>query len=122
FRYADLLVRQLRIALVVHLSDPADTLTVILSLHDALPIFSLVARGVYARPNEYFFAHQDRFRGSWEVGAVLSWTLFDGGDRGAADRKSTRLSSSHVKTSYAVFCLKKKCNKLDPPYVPLVLP
>src|SRR5690606_40093387 len=26
----------------------------------------------------------------------------------AGDRKSTRLNSSHVKTSYAVFCLKKK--------------
>src|SRR5690606_41711437 len=26
----------------------------------------------------------------------------------AEDRKSTRLNSSHVKTSYAVFCLKKK--------------
>src|SRR5690606_41622638 len=26
----------------------------------------------------------------------------------ARDRKSTRLNSSHVKTSYAVFCLKKK--------------
>src|SRR5690606_39519900 len=26
---------------------------------------------------------------------------------GVADRKSTRLNSSHVKTSYAVFCLKK---------------
>src|SRR5207249_10474221 len=26
----------------------------------------------------------------------------------AADRKSTRLNSSHVSTSYAVFCLKKK--------------
>src|SRR5690606_42100680 len=25
-----------------------------------------------------------------------------------ADRKSTRLNSSHVKTSYAVFCLQKK--------------
>src|SRR5690606_39997912 len=25
-----------------------------------------------------------------------------------ADRKSTRLNSSHVKNSYAVFCLKKK--------------
>src|SRR5690606_42056401 len=29
-----------------------------------------------------------------------------GGARG--DRKSTRLNSSHVKISYAVFCLKKK--------------
>src|SRR5690606_40165836 len=29
----------------------------------------------------------------------------------AQDRKSTRLNSSHVKISYAVFCLKKKKNK-----------
>src|SRR5690606_32049010 len=28
--------------------------------------------------------------------------------KGERDRKSTRLNSSHVKTSYAVFCLKKK--------------
>src|SRR5690625_6338085 len=27
------------------------------------------------------------------------------------DRKSTRLNSSHVAISYAVFCLKKKINK-----------
>src|SRR5687768_18342824 len=46
----------------------------------------------------------------------------DAGDRGmavalgraavAADRKSTRLNSSHGYSSYAVFCLKKKKNKL----------
>src|SRR5207249_11441612 len=30
---------------------------------------------------------------------------------GAADRKSTRLNSSHVSISYAVFCLKKKKDK-----------
>src|SRR3989442_10037951 len=29
-------------------------------------------------------------------------------DRSALDRKSTRLNSSHVRISYAVFCLKKK--------------
>src|SRR5690606_39705950 len=29
-------------------------------------------------------------------------------DKLASDRKSTRLNSSHVKISYAVFCLKKK--------------
>src|SRR5439155_14992666 len=29
---------------------------------------------------------------------------------GGPDRKSTRLNSSHVATSYAVFCLKKKSN------------
>src|SRR5207249_9496524 len=31
----------------------------------------------------------------------------DGGGRGRPDRKSTRLNSSHVSISYAVFCLKK---------------
>src|SRR5256885_6733182 len=30
------------------------------------------------------------------------------------DRKSTRLNSSHLVISYAVFCLKKKKNKLSP--------
>src|SRR5436309_4240839 len=36
--------------------------------------------------------------------------LADGGEARAParDRKSTRLNSSHVKISYAVFCLKKK--------------
>src|SRR5438270_12868751 len=29
------------------------------------------------------------------------------------DRKSTRLNSSHSQISYAVFCLKKKKNKID---------
>src|SRR5215475_14697329 len=32
--------------------------------------------------------------------------------RERADRKSTRLNSSHVKISYAVFCLKKKKKNL----------
>src|SRR5690242_20982568 len=31
-----------------------------------------------------------------------------------ADRKSTRLNSSHMSISYAVFCLKKKI--IEPPY------
>src|SRR5690606_12777297 len=38
----------------------------------------------------------------WEAGRPL-----------AADRKSTRLNSSHVKISYAVFCLKKKKKKIN---------
>src|SRR5215813_1349577 len=33
---------------------------------------------------------------------------------GGADRKSTRLNSSHVRTSYAVFCLKKKKKNTTP--------
>src|SRR5437870_13053943 len=41
----------------------------------------------------------------------------EGGDvvglAGDIDRKSTRLNSSHVAISYAVFCLKKKKNKTD---------
>src|SRR6266511_5038414 len=35
----------------------------------------------------------------------------DGSGHVARDRKSTRLNSSHVKISYAVFCLKKKKKK-----------
>src|SRR6266571_4819785 len=35
----------------------------------------------------------------------------------ALDRKSTRLNSSHMSISYAVFCLKKKTNNI---YVPLI--
>src|SRR5262245_63600742 len=34
-----------------------------------------------------------------------------GGAAGRADRKSTRLNSSHLGISYAVFCLKKKNKK-----------
>src|SRR5690625_5486772 len=34
------------------------------------------------------------------------WTMI--GTRSLTDRKSTRLNSSHVAISYAVFCLKKK--------------
>src|SRR5207249_7096147 len=40
------------------------------------------------------------------------------------DRKSTRLNSSHVSISYAVFCLKKKKNKnpLPDPHKPPLIP
>src|SRR5690606_41671571 len=40
--------------------------------------------------------------------------------RQCRDRKSTRLNSSHVKISYAVFCLKKKKqkNRMNPPAPP----
>src|SRR5436853_5860368 len=37
--------------------------------------------------------------------------------RGARDRKSTRLNSSHLGISYAVFCLKKKNNTKTLNYV-----
>src|SRR5690625_5413016 len=45
-----------------------------------------------------------RSDGSITVGIQAS---FPGGE----DRKSTRLNSSHVASSYAVFCLKKKTKK-----------
>src|SRR3989442_9371135 len=36
-------------------------------------------------------------------------------NKNGGDRKSTRLNSSHVRISYAVFCLKKKKNPYSPP-------
>src|SRR5690242_21633384 len=44
--------------------------------------------------------------GSCKV-TVVDGKLF-GGMEGDIDRKSTRLNSSHMSISYAVFCLKKK--------------
>src|SRR5256885_12284630 len=37
----------------------------------------------------------------WRASSSVSWPAF-------RDRKSTRLNSSHLVISYAVFCLKKK--------------
>src|SRR5690606_41758560 len=47
-------------------------------------------------------------------GGYSSWETSRGApsESASTDRKSTRLNSSHVKISYAVFCLKKK----TPPY------
>src|SRR2546430_1593242 len=42
-------------------------------------------------------------------GTPTSWLRFSGCHQ---DRKSTRLNSSHSQISYAVFCLKKKKNKV----------
>src|SRR5699024_12148713 len=38
-------------------------------------------------------------------------------DQKIRDRKSTRLNSSHVSISYAVFCLKKKYKKSNRQYI-----
>src|SRR5207249_11484407 len=61
--------------------------------------------------------HLEGHRGALVVveGEVSSEAIIAGRDRHAAqvnarDRKSTRLNSSHVSISYAVFCLKKKMN------------
>src|SRR6266496_2750812 len=48
-----------------------------------------------------------RCRMRWSSRSWRSWRW--------RDRKSTRLNSSHVERSYAVFCLKKKKKKRDSP-------
>src|SRR6266480_6518671 len=74
-------------------NDTATTEIYTLSLHDALPI----SIGP-ARPR----AERARAPGSRPRR----------GARGAdQDRKSTRLNSSHMSISYAVFCLKKKTKR-----------
>src|SRR5271157_2109407 len=68
-------------------NDTATTEIYTLSLHDALPI-SLVKHYTYT------VGHATR--------PLLQYPNL------TTDRKSTRLNSSHVRISYAVFCLKKK--------------
>src|SRR5688572_32562552 len=94
-------------------NDTATTEIYTLSLHDALPIFrtrierleSESRRRQQAR--SALGAPEDRAR---ELAAAVAR-----GEAAAAalqaDRKSTRLNSSHSQISYAVFCLKKKKNK-----------
>src|SRR5690606_41537411 len=53
---------------------------------------------------------REEYRGAWQVpGVTLTSEMPDDVVRGfradRRDRKSTRLNSSHVKISYAVFCL-----------------
>src|SRR5438874_6823733 len=79
-----------------------------LSLHDALPI----STGGPTRPQAVTRARRAT---SARARAPLIRRRAAGRRRGppeprpaARDRKSTRLNSSHVEISYAVFCLKKK--------------
>src|SRR5439155_22443970 len=83
-------------------TPPTDIYT--LSLHDALPIFFSVIYNGLLHPFPY--KGGDR---------LVNFMIHDvkesrpGGRSGySIDRKSTRLNSSHVAISYAVFCLKKK--------------
>src|SRR6266511_5916558 len=59
-------------------------------------------------PRSTLFPYTTLFRSPWGVITPATWHTCP---RCASDRKSTRLNSSHVKISYAVFCLKKKKNK-----------
>src|SRR5437773_9601276 len=78
--------------LVFFFNDTAPTEIYTLSLHDALPI---------CRPRPCFRA---------AIRCPPTSRPAAGGRRNPAplDRKSTRLNSSHITISYAVFCLKKK--------------
>src|SRR5256885_7044515 len=53
------------------------------------------------------------FAASEEMPLVHHWKLAQGRYYTEADRKSTRLNSSHLVISYAVFCLKKQTTQLD---------
>src|SRR3989442_4373078 len=88
-------------------NDTATTEIYTLSLHDALPI---CCRGSWIE--RVFPAEQGRWHLRRSGGA-------SGGATGSLeDRKSTRLNSSHVRISYAVFCLKKKKgHRLGPPHL-----
>src|SRR5438045_7514389 len=75
---------------------PATTEIYTLSLHDALPILSDRRR------------HLPQVRHLQQEHADLLQQVRRSGGQ---DRKSTRLNSSHLGISYAVFCLKKKKKK-----------
>src|SRR5437667_8730223 len=79
-------------------TDTATTEIYTLSLHDALPIWALCRAGSVGFP---------RLLGS----LPRQIRRRPRAHRNARDRKSTRLNSSHITISYAVFCLKKKKKK-----------
>src|SRR3712207_8202530 len=78
-------------------NDTATTEIYTLSLHDALPIFGLRVHGEVLQERPVDLEDVDR-----EPPQVVQRRV------PGADRKSTRLNSSHANISYAVFCLKKK--------------
>src|SRR5688500_19672011 len=99
------------------LSNPATPHIYTLALHDALPIFAacerLLAAGVELRcavvgsgPLRAELEAEVARRGLGERVRLLG--ALPQGEVAALDRKSTRLNSSHLVISYAVFCLKKK--------------
>src|SRR5256885_12265796 len=90
-------------------NDTATTEIYTLSLHDALPICLLQGRcHISLQGPPYNRAYRSPAGGGRNR---LAWGRRRGQSRRPdkrGDRKSTRLNSSHLVISYAVFCLKKK--------------
>src|SRR6201989_3695706 len=61
-------------------------------------------------PRSTLFPYTTLFRSPTDVGQTFADVWQGMLDIVERDRKSTRLNSSHVEISYAVFCLKKKNN------------
>src|SRR5699024_12706153 len=85
-----------------------------LSLHDALPIWAGACCATNATISSYTFGYstwKERSSSShFMVFRPRRWELEDRSFQvlyPKVDRKSTRLNSSHVSNSYAVFCLNK---------------
>src|SRR6266702_7342771 len=65
-------------------------------------------------PRSTLFPYTTLFRSTSDGRAHFCGNLHMSGNNPAeVDRKSTRLNSSHVAISYAVFCLKKKNNHYE---------
>src|SRR5438309_3807478 len=63
-------------------------------------------------PRSTLFPYTTLFRSCWDLLGMWRWPWMSmGNPQARADRKSTRLNSSHSSISYAVFCLKKKKKK-----------
>src|SRR5690606_40355412 len=88
--------------------DSGTTAIYTLSLHDALPISGADQRGLQRAGQFLKVALQVVEAGSGGLGRVALVVDVVDPLLDAGDRKSTRLNSSHVKSSYADFCLKKK--------------
>src|SRR2546426_10822158 len=83
-------------------NDTATTEIYTLSLHDALPIWLRQS----VTPGAASCVKPTSIQLSWSKSRAAIPTVGTPGDR-----KSTRLNSSHLVISYAVFCLKKKKKK-----------
>src|SRR5690625_6558234 len=79
-----------------------------LSLHDALPILEEAEHGITANMICPGDITGDMKESNIQMAKSIRDQKTPVGRPGSGDRKSTRLNSSHVAISYAVFCLKKK--------------